>query len=252
MPIQVLFKITIKDSNLKEAVASELNNLSLSSTNFHLLPYSIKKLDKEDPDPKHINCISIFPNTDATTAIALVAGQMNSLLSLIHGIKQISILHASLREDAEDFSTKTKSAQSRAIFIIHGRDAAGASRLKILLRKKWNLNGIILKDEPGSGKTIIEKFEREAKKAIYAFAILTPDDTIKYLSHRYKQARPNVFFELGWFHGYIGRDKVCILFKEGGQIHSDLEGMYLIKFKQDISEKIFDIEQELRSAEIIQ
>jgi predicted nucleotide-binding protein len=86
----------------------------------------------------------------------------------------------------------------------------------------------------GSRRTIIKKFEKEARKARHALGILTPDDTIKYLSHRYRQARPNVFFELGWFYGRIGRDNVCILFRRGGKLQSDLEGIFLIKFKQDI------------------
>jgi hypothetical protein len=46
MSVQVLFKITIKDPGSKDVVASELNNLNL-------LPYSIKKVGKNDPDPTH-------------------------------------------------------------------------------------------------------------------------------------------------------------------------------------------------------
>jgi predicted nucleotide-binding protein len=175
---------------------------------------------------------------------------MNSL-SLVRGIKQINILHTSSRERPAGISSQTIRRQSKDVFIIYGRDETNASKLKNILKRKWHLNGIILKNEPGSGKTIIEKFEREAMKAVYAFAILTPDDTIKYLSHKYRQPRPNVFFELGWFHGHIGREKVCILFREGGRIHSDLEGISLVKFKRDILEKIPDIEQELNSAHII-
>ena len=118
--------------------------------------------------------------------------------------------------------------------------------------KRWNLHGIILKLRPGSGKTIIEKFESEARKARYAFAILTPDDTIKYLTHRYKQARPNVFFELGWFYGHIGRENVCILFRKGGRIHSDLRGIEHIKFDRDISNKKPEIKQELQAVQLIE
>jgi predicted nucleotide-binding protein len=109
----------------------------------------------------------------------------------------------------------------------------------------------MLKLRPGGGKTIIEKFEMEARKARYAFAILTPDDTIGYLSRKYKQARPNVFFVLGWFYARIGRDNVCILFKKGGRIHSDLQGVSLIKFDRDISDITPKIKQELQAAQIV-
>ena len=165
---------------------------------------------------------------------------MNSILS-IHGIKQVNILHAAKKEEAEEDKIKD-------VFIIHGRDENNALRLKRLLRK-WNLNSIILKLRPGGGKTIIEKFEMEARKARYAFAILTPDDTIRYLSGKYKQARPNVFFELGWFYGKIGRDNVCILLKKVVDPASNMQGVSLIKFDRDISDNRLQIKQELEAAQ---
>ena len=51
-------------------------------------------------------------------------------------------------------------------------------------------------DKPARGRTLIEKFEQEAKKASYAFAILTPDDMIRSTKKRYRQPRPNVV--LNW------------------------------------------------------
>lgn len=59
------------------------------------------------------------------------------------------------------------------------------------------------------------------------------------------------FFELGWFYGQLGREKVCILFSEGTKIHSDLEGISYIKFDKNISDKLEDIEKELWGAGII-
>jgi predicted nucleotide-binding protein len=67
----------------------------------------------------------------------------------------------------------------------------------------------------------------------------------------YRQSRPNVFFELGWFYGRIGRENVCILFKEGTKIHSDLNGISLIQFDKDISNKNLEIELELKEANLI-
>ena len=68
---------------------------------------------------------------------------------------------------------------------------------------------------PGKGLTLIEKFEEEAKLAVYAFVLLTPDENIQVNNLNYVQARPNVIFELGWFHSRLGRDKVCIIMKKG-------------------------------------
>jgi hypothetical protein len=49
----------------------------------------------------------------------------------------------------------------------------------------------------------------------------------------YAQARPNVIFELGWFYGSLGHSRVCILFKNGTQIHSDLGGISRVQFADE-------------------
>ena len=43
MSIQVLFRVTIKNPDSKDAIASEMTTLNL-------LPYSVKKLGEDDPD----------------------------------------------------------------------------------------------------------------------------------------------------------------------------------------------------------
>lgn len=141
--------------------------------------------------------------------------------------------------------------QSNAIFIIHGHDELNLMRLKEQLRDRWSLEPLVLSATPGKGRTLIEKFEEEAQRAIFAMAVLTPDDTIEVSSGQYSQARPNVIFELGWFYGRLGRDRVCILFKEGTHIHSDLDGVSRIQFNKSILEKIDEIERELKSAGVL-
>jgi predicted nucleotide-binding protein len=59
------------------------------------------------------------------------------------------------------------------------------------------------------------------------------------------QTRPNVVFEIGWFYGRLGRGRVCILFKEGTRIHSDLDGVVRVQFTTSVEEKIVEIEAEL-------
>lgn len=140
---------------------------------------------------------------------------------------------------------------SNEVFIIHGHDMEALREIEILLDARWGLKIIILSDMPGKGRTLIEKFEEEAKKASYAFAILTPDDVIQLPTHEYLQARPNVIFELGWFYGRLGHEKVCILNKKGAVIHSDLAGISRIEFDKSISEKVPEIEDELKAANLI-
>ncbi len=144
-------------------------------------------------------------------------------------------------------TVKTSSMNSRGVFIVHGHDEKNLLRLKEILRERWKLEPIVLSAKPGKGRTIIEKFEAEAQSAAFAFVVLTPDDSIAKDGAGYSQARPNVIFELGWFYGRLGRAKVCILFKKGTTIHSDLSGVSRIEFNDIVNEKIEEIEAELIS-----
>jgi predicted nucleotide-binding protein len=48
-------------------------------------------------------------------------------------------------------------------------------------------------------RPLTEKFEDEAQTCSFAFAIFTPDDEVVKPDKPYKQARPNVIYEVGWF-----------------------------------------------------
>lgn len=138
--------------------------------------------------------------------------------------------------------------RTKTVFVIYGHDATNTLQLRNLLRERYQLEPIILSERPGSDRTLIEKFEEEATKASFAFALLTPDDLIEGTGQGYAQARPNVVFEVGWFYGRLGRKRVCILFKEGTRIHSDLDGILRIQFRESVQEKVVEIENELRAA----
>ena len=137
------------------------------------------------------------------------------------------------------------------VFIVHGHDELNLLRVKELLRERWKLDTIVLSGEAGRGRTIIEKFEEEAQRASFAFVLITPDDLIRTADGAYAQARPNVLFELGWFYGRLGRERVCILAKAGATIHSDLAGISRIVYEQSVSEKAEEIERELLTAGIL-
>lgn len=135
--------------------------------------------------------------------------------------------------------------KGNVIFIVHGHDELNLYRLKDLVRERYSLEPIVLANEPGQGRSIIEKFEDEAQRASFAFVLLTPDDLITKPDGTYSQARPNVIFELGWFYGRLTRKRVCILFKKGTKLHSDLDGISRIEFTENVGEKVAEIEKEL-------
>ncbi|MDY6875340.1 MAG: nucleotide-binding protein [Chloroflexota bacterium] len=140
---------------------------------------------------------------------------------------------------------------TNAVFVIHGHDELNLLRLKEFLRERWGLEPVVMFGEPGRGRTLIEKFEDEAQRSSFALALMTPDDLIQVGDGTYAQARPNVIFELGWFYGRLGRERVCILFKEGTRLHSDLDGISRIEFQDDVRKKIGEIEKELLAAGIL-
>lgn len=141
---------------------------------------------------------------------------------------------------------------TKNVFIVHGHDELNLLRLKEFLKDELHLEPIILSSKAGKGRTLIEKFEEEAKTASYAIALMTPDDIVKIEGEEgYAQSRPNTIFELGWFYGRLGRNKVCILFKKGIKIHSDLDGISRIKFNETVLEQSHEIKKELVEAGVI-
>jgi predicted nucleotide-binding protein len=113
------------------------------------------------------------------------------------------------------------------------------------------LNPIAMLSKPGMSRPLIEKFEDEAQTCSFAFGLFTPDDEIVNAANHYKQARPNVIYEVGWFIGRLGKHRVALLLKEGTRHHSDLDGVSRISFSENIEEKFLDIQKELQAAKLI-
>jgi predicted nucleotide-binding protein len=139
----------------------------------------------------------------------------------------------------------------KQLFIVHGRDTAPAFELQRLLEKELKLDSVLLRDEPHSGRTIIEKLE-DKSNVDYAFVILTPDDVGALKTEKLKdRARQNVVLELGMFAGKIGRDKVCILLKGNIELPSDMHGIGYHRFHESVEEVFLKIKKELVNAHIL-
>lgn len=115
------------------------------------------------------------------------------------------------------------------VFIVHGHDEA-AKESAARLVGKLGLRAVILHEQPNAGNTIIEKFEKYSNVG-FAVVLLTPDDVCAAGSRPAEtkaRARQNVIFELGYFVGKLGRDRVCALYKEGVEIPSDFQGVAFV------------------------
>ena len=137
--------------------------------------------------------------------------------------------------------------KDKKVFLIHGHDELNLLKLEKYLTDKLNVPPVILKDNPSQGKTIIEKFELFASDCNYAIAIFTKDDLVDKNGDQYLQPRPNVIFELGWFYGNLGRENVLIVFQEGVNVPSDLDGIIRIQFEKNILDKAHEIIKEIES-----
>lgn len=121
----------------------------------------------------------------------------------------------------------------REVFLIHGRDE-GARDTVVRFLGKLGLESVILAEQASQGKTIIEKFERHAQVR-FAIALLTPDDTGSLgsdVNTTLPRARQNVIFELGFFIGHLGRERVCALTKGDVEIPSDYSGVEYIPLEE--------------------
>ena len=119
-------------------------------------------------------------------------------------------------------------------FIVHGHDKKSALELKNYLQNWLGFDEpTILTEQPSRGATILEKFEAYAADVDWVFVLLTPDDTGHVSTapgSAQPRARQNVIFELGYFHGLMGRQsgRIILLYKGTLEIPSDLSGIVYI------------------------
>ncbi|HEX8239719.1 MAG TPA: TIR domain-containing protein [Allosphingosinicella sp.] len=143
--------------------------------------------------------------------------------------------------------------RSNKIFIVHGHDDRAKHELEHFL-SEIGLEPVILDRHPDRGRTILEKFEKHSSEGVgFAIALLTPDDAVQAEegtadAHVERRARQNVIFELGFFLGKLGRERVCCLFRKGVTLPSDIHGLIYKEFREHVGEVKWDIIKELRAA----
>jgi predicted nucleotide-binding protein len=114
------------------------------------------------------------------------------------------------------------------VFVVHGHDAARGEVARFI--EKLGFEAIILHERPNKGRTLITKFREEADGVGFAVVLMTPDDLGKSASAAdlNPRARQNVVFELGFFIGKLGPERVAALVKGNVEKPSDFEGVVYI------------------------
>lgn len=141
------------------------------------------------------------------------------------------------------------SEHTNKVFLVHGHDENILHQAARLL-EKLGMEVIVLREQPNQGNTIIEKFEAYSDVG-FAVILLTGDDqggtrgcSLEALRPR---ARQNVIFELGYFIGRLGRNRVCALYSEGVEVPSDYSGVVYTKIDAGSAWR-FEVAKELRAA----
>lgn len=125
-----------------------------------------------------------------------------------------------------------------SVFVVHGHDEEIKQSVARFV-EKLGLNAVILHEKPNKGRTIIEKFD-DYSNVGFAIVLLSPDDVVRGLPQgdgdTYR-ARQNVIFELGFFLGRLGREKVAAIYRphESFEMPSDYSGVLFIPYEADAS-----------------
>ncbi len=122
-----------------------------------------------------------------------------------------------------------KQFDNKKIFIVHGHDGELKGDVALFIQKQ-DIDAIILSNQANQGKTIIEKIEDNSDVGC-AVCLFTKDDIGKAKAGKETQfrARQNVVFETGYFYGKIGRDHTVIIYEDGVELPSDLQGIAYTK-----------------------
>src|SRR5207244_4374290 len=118
---------------------------------------------------------------------------------------------------------------------------------------KLGLLPIILHEKPNQGRTVIEKFT-DYSGVGFAVVLLSPDDVGKLRTAPAEDLRPrarqNVIFELGFFLGRLGRERVLALYAptDNFELPSDYSGVLFVPFDSS-GRWQFDLVRELKAAD---
>lgn len=122
----------------------------------------------------------------------------------------------------------TRPKERRRVFIVHGHDEGPRESVARFL-EKLDFEPVILHERPNKGRTVITKFQQEAADVGYAVVLMTPDDHGGKVGEQSEpRVRQNVVFELGFFIGALGPEKVAALVKGGVERPSDFDGVVYI------------------------
>lgn len=123
------------------------------------------------------------------------------------------------------------------VFVVYGHNEAMRTNVIKYIRR-IGINSLDLMDySPGGIRTIFDALNSCASFVECAIILLSADDMVFNDRHEFQayRARQNVIFEMGFFAGVLGRDKVIVLYQpnEKFEFPSDILGIYYTAYSDD-------------------
>ncbi|MGJ0848775.1 TIR domain-containing protein [Tissierella praeacuta] len=161
------------------------------------------------------------------------------------------------KPSADGNETKNITGNSKdKIFIVHGHDDAMKESVARVV-ERFGIEAIILHERTDKGRHIMEKLEGESKDVGFAIVLLSGDDICYsgFMPDKQRtRARQNVVFELGYFIGKLGKDRVLSLYTQdknfempsdySGVLYTeyDATGMWKYKLGKELKSSGYDID----------
>ena len=131
------------------------------------------------------------------------------------------------------------------VFVVHGRNEAVRHEVMLFL-VRIGVDAIVLQERANRGRELLTKFQHEAELCDYAVVLITGDDVGGLAGGPLQpRARQNVIFELGFFIGLLGQDKLAVLVRGDVELPSDFLGVVRVVQEADWKVQLF---RELREA----
>lgn len=120
----------------------------------------------------------------------------------------------------------------RRVLVVSGADIEMQTALTAALTKLL-LVPVVLREEPGNGRKIVERFAANYSDVGFVVVLLSPNDyaypVSVQASKRKTQPRRDVLFELGYLVGKMGKDRVLAFYREA----PDFEGINACPFDEE-------------------
>jgi predicted nucleotide-binding protein len=213
--------------------------------------YLVKAFGRESPNVASVTDVGKYGSFPMGAPPAFWedhrAESLETQLSKLRVLTELLDTESRLQNDG--VAKEPTAAGGNQIFLVHGHDELALHETARFL-ERLGQRVRVLREQPNRGRTIIEKFEDFADVG-FAVILLTGDDRGGTKETAFDAQRPrarqNVIFEMGYFIGRLGRDRVCVLYGPGVEIPSDYSGVLY----QEIDEKgawRWELAKELKAA----